>query len=102
MADAKHTPGPWRLDPPRMGDLNDHEYHTIEAGDGVGTDRLQGFCTSSFMSIADARLITAAPDLLEACLVIAQWAQAGQSFMYPPGSLQQITSAIAKATGSGS
>jgi hypothetical protein len=48
---------------------------------------------------ANARLIAAAPDLLEACLLFARWAQATDDFRYPPGSLQQLHAAIAKAKG---
>ena len=57
---AKHTPGPWRADA-----WNFHSRTTVRAGDetiaechGHGRDRHQ--CE------ADARVIAAAPDLLEA------------------------------------
>lgn len=102
MADAKHTPGPWVLDPPRMAGLNDHEYHTIEAGDGVSVEgRFKGFTTSSFMSIEDARLIAAAPELLKAPIELRKQIndfciQYGEADFYTG----DATAAITQATGS--
>jgi hypothetical protein len=46
--------------------------------------------------IEDARLIAAAPELLEVCKLFAVCSGAG--FVYPAGSLQQLYAAIAKAT----
>ena len=54
---AGHTPGPWVLDPSDLSHVLDDQYHGI----GIGNTRLVGFITE-----ADARLIVAAPDLLEA------------------------------------
>jgi hypothetical protein len=63
---AAHTPGPWILDDPRRVRPEYVGYHHIDAGKGfhdehTGTD----FGLSGFMSEADARLIAAAPDLLD-------------------------------------
>ena len=68
---ATHTPGPWILDAPsRRMDRHDEpefrDYHHIDAGVGFFDDT-EGFGITGFMSEADARLITAAPDLLAAC-----------------------------------
>lgn len=68
MSEFKGTPGPWRLDEKGVG--NDHiidgEYHVIEAGIGYCGPNSAGFGLHGFMSIADARLIAAAPKLLKA------------------------------------
>ena len=54
-----HTPGPWKFIPPddQVLDLFSPEYFFI---DGPGAD------VHGHMTIADARLIAAAPELLEA------------------------------------
>ena len=56
---AAHTPGPWKCNPPddQVVDLFTPEYFFIE---GPGAD------VHGHMTLADARLIAAAPDLLEA------------------------------------
>jgi hypothetical protein len=64
---TKHTPGPWVLDDIAHSHV-DADYHIIDAGkgyhlDGEGSD---GFNLSGCMSLDDARLIAAAPDLLAA------------------------------------
>lgn len=63
-----HTPGPWLLDQiERGGDLVSDGYHFIEAGKGFHNgDDENGFCISGCMSLANARLIAAAPCLLAA------------------------------------
>lgn len=68
MSEKKATPGPWILD-----DANNHadvianDYHFIDAGNGFHDTRTnQGFGIAGCMSIGDALLIAAAPDLLEA------------------------------------
>ncbi len=97
MANAKHTPGPWLQ---WAGSNIIIRLHSGE--DRVEDLRICEVAPNTFGDAgrANARLIAAAPELLEACLVFARWAQAGQSFVYPPGSLSQVTDAILKATGS--
>ena len=55
----KHTPGPWTVNPRKLG--------TVEATDEFGTDVIatMGGSTSGH-PVANARLISAAPDMLEA------------------------------------
>lgn len=98
---AAHTPGLWVIDPPSMGEINGGEYHTIEAGDGFTKGRYVGFRVSAFMSIADARLIAAAPELLNACRAYDEWAD--KTYCNDPGLhaiREAMRAAIAKATGS--
>jgi hypothetical protein len=62
---AEHTKGPWRLDDPIHATHIDETYHFIDAGDGLSHDA-SGFGISGFLSLANARLIAAAPELLDA------------------------------------
>lgn len=63
-----HTPGPWRLEPCSHGGL------ILRRGDDNGplmSRHPQGGL--QIVPEADARLIAAAPDLLEACRFVAKW-----------------------------
>lgn len=90
---ANHTPGPWKFtaSSPEEG----FECFWIEAddefrssiGDVHGPQNNEGY--------ANATLIAAAPDLLEACLA-ADW----NSLDIPEFVREKLTAAIAKATGS--
>lgn len=62
MQEAKHTPGPWECDP--IG----HEVYETERMTVIATLPL-------VRTIADARLIAAAPDLLEALIAIVEQSQ---------------------------
>lgn len=63
----KHTPGPWVMDGKHYRGKLDRHYHAITAGCGFHvTDDDEGFEITGCISTADARLIAAAPDLLEA------------------------------------
>ncbi len=69
---SKHTPGPWKLiKNPLPGEPNARcPYWHMDAGAGYPREvdgELRGFRVAAYMSNADARLIAAAPDLLEAC-----------------------------------
>lgn len=69
MEKFKGTPGPWRIDDkdPTFSALAGDTYHLIKAGGGYHDDeKNKGFSISGFMSIHDANLISAAPELLEA------------------------------------
>ena len=57
---TKHTPGPWQFNPARIG-----QQYRIQ--DNKGSFLLEG------VNIYDARLIAAAPDLLESLEVLAEY-----------------------------
>lgn len=115
MSAAKHTPGPWLLDAVDTHHVTDpgiDGYHAITAGAGFFSpeSKERGFHLTSYMSLADAKLMAAAPDLLEALLcaykaldaigdemtVGERYTNAGQ---YLLDALQPARDAIAKATG---
>ncbi len=73
---SEHTPGPWNLASPKEGGcldqkedrlicttINNHLYHIAETFQYRNTE----FNTPDGVSLANARLIAAAPDLLAAC-----------------------------------
>lgn len=66
--EAKHTAGPWRatLGNSQMSDPGTTIYHRGQWGVYSDAD-------SHGDAEADARLIAAAPDLLEACLKLVEW-----------------------------
>lgn len=88
MSEQKHTPGPWTLAPCSHGGL------ILRRGDAIGRDtHIQS--SLQILPEADAHLIAAAPDLLQACKV-AFVALAAPEW----GEVQdQIRAAIAKAEG---
>jgi hypothetical protein len=97
MTQAKHTPGPWIID--RNGDVNHHSYFVsdfpIAMVSGPLTDKA-----------ANARLIAAAPDLLEALIEtsssLRQCFECDEDAADAYGITEQLKkadSAIAKATG---
>lgn len=94
----KHTPGPWRLN----GALVDGQKRWwIEAG---STNPLSSAMTfpATNPTIEDARLISASPELLEACrsaLADVLYDEHSEHTLCP-ATLEQLRSAIRKATGS--
>lgn len=85
----KHTPGPWKMD----------KWNTVK--DIVGnTILVEGLALSgrtNHESLANTRLIAAAPDLLEALLDMVS---AMESYGYPHSpEIATARAAIAKATG---
>jgi hypothetical protein len=69
-----HTPGPWKLDDFGRYDasLLTGDYHAVSAGNGYHADGENGtgFGLTGFLEMEDARLIAAAPQLLEACKAV--------------------------------
>jgi hypothetical protein len=83
-----HTPGPWRT-----YDIFGGKYQEVFGPRTPGKDRLQVY------GKADARLISAAPELLAACELVALWMLGGQPGPHSDSVvLEQVKSAIHKAT----
>jgi hypothetical protein len=84
---SKHTPGPWKIVP------SWHDW-IVEGPNGEEIIWQDGNYNTPTISIEDARLIAAAPDLLEALKEVYDWC-------YPTDSAWAIKAraAIAKATG---
>lgn len=96
----KHTPGPWKL-------YQAQEHSTLEVQDGCGTHSKNavvhwaGFDSSDkpqAEKLANARLITAAPDLLEAAKTLAAWDQSTDDTALLSIACSKARVAIAKAT----
>ena len=97
---AQHTPGPWAIsiaDPHRVVLANGSSkgLEVAQAKEFVPQYREQ--------SLANARLIAAAPDLLEALQTLLGWVEAWDvGFLFDdewPADEAKIKAAIAKATG---
>ena len=92
MSEVKHTPGPWRYES-TSGSNYARIFLSANEEDG---DNLRGYCGE-----ANARLIAAAPELLEAlqhiqrCIPLGGFAQ----IHHNSDTWAQIDAAIAKATG---
>lgn len=79
----QHTPGPWR------------KFKYKPSDDDLGVEGADGYTLAEDLSLADANLIAAAPDLLEAlqmCLAVVKPPQNCIPWDY-------ARAAIAKATG---
>jgi len=104
---ATHTRGPWRLDDPIHADVLSEDYHCIDAGRGYCTeDDRNGFGISGFMSLADARVMAAAPTMLAALYEALDYFEAREDINYdgtgPNAAMSlanEIRAAIAKAEG---
>lgn len=83
---SNHTPGPW------SAGHTFQKYHAVTCGDGRAV-ALTGtlFSADSAESIANAHLIAAAPELLEALIGLEQWV-GGTAY-------DRARAAIAKAKG---
>lgn len=98
---AKHTPGPWKV---IIYDAGDVDYlsgapSVVSDAHDCGIVHTKGFVQQHWRSArgdaeihANARLIAAAPELLEA-------AQAALEWMDDPALIEQLTVAISKALG---
>ena len=89
----KHTPGPWVVDPAvRQG----FTVYAPKEGFIVGTQDEEGRY-GAIESEANARLIAAAPELLEALKSVIAWLDAPDESAFSDSELARA--AIAKATG---
>lgn len=86
-----HTPGPWEALPPETS----HAHYRVvrHRTAGINEHRIALSCCK-----ADARLIAAAPELLEALELFAKLAEA-QDLLMPLHQQKQVRDAIAKARG---
>jgi len=97
--EPKHTPGPWiargygdECEVIKAPQCLADRYAPIEickCGQDVGENE----------RCPDARLIAAAPDLLEVAEMFLEYTTAGKGFNYPLGSVEMLFNAIAKAKG---
>ena len=87
MTNTVHTPGPWRYENPSIGSNYARIFFSADEKDG---DNLCGYCGE-----ANARLIAASPELLEALELILTADQRGFGLDYIKGCAR---AAIAKAT----
>lgn len=96
MSETKHTPGPWVIRPRN----NPHEWDVVKFDTSAGDD--PWFIAAVFdgaegrLSADNARLIAAAPDLLE---VVSDWLDVGNSMSGRRIIRERARAAIAKATG---
>ena len=92
-----HTPGPWKYEHFTSG------YYMVSQ-DHAAVERKWGYIAqvrdraNSERTLANARLITAAPELLAAALAAVEWVGMDGDGISDPV-LEQLKRAIAKATG---
>jgi hypothetical protein len=89
---VKHTPGPWEVlefpDCYQINGIRDHQYDEIaETGDNTELDE------------ANARLISAAPELLEALRGLLSHVESWKVVETAHGDIANARAAISKATG---
>lgn len=88
----RHTPGPWHLDPPSHAGVIESDYHAVQIG------ACESNVISGFMSLEDARLIAAAPDMLASLRQVEAEMRAGLGSSFGE-TREQVRRAIAKAEG---
>jgi hypothetical protein len=101
---TKHTPGPWTE--PRIYRARDNEITRIAIYDSNGTTTVHSINSACLNrstwneALANAHLIAAAPELLEALQELSNLMEAVHSHDYTPDSFttQPARTAIAKAT----
>ena len=97
--DIKHTPGPWAVfqndsDEERL-DIN--SLHPSGKGAFFVAETIGGLADGEME--ANARLIAAAPDLLQACEQAEHWLDHDDGSAEPAEMLRVLRAAIAKANG---
>ena len=97
MSNAQHTPGPWVMDDAQPGDLFRHVLH----GNGDSFGYICRISTNGNANAdADARLIAAAPELLEALQRLsAQCERLRMAWQLESDAERTARAVIAKATG---
>lgn len=105
MSDSKHTPGPWEILPEEAGRDYIRVRGTIPGSrfkvSNVLVTTYKGQATEAYdreikETRANARLIAAAPELLEALIACEK---SMREALYVPPSITKARAAIAKATG---
>jgi hypothetical protein len=95
---SKHTPGPWKI----ITSWNDY---MVEGPNGEEIIWQDGNYDTPTISLEDACLIAAAPDLLMALNQVMSWIDNwSPEFVYDeewPADRDKVRAAIAKATGQG-
>jgi hypothetical protein len=101
MSTTKHTPGPWTI-----VSTVAHPFAVVADGKQVAVAQSAQATIQAPERAANARLIAAAPELLEAnikAIEVLTWAEAAglpvQEHIQLREHLQQVRAAIAKATG---
>lgn len=102
MEKFKGTTKPWRIDDddPTFSAVASDTYHHISAGGGYhNEEKNKGFGISGFMSIHDANLIAASPELLEALQkMVSKACKQNWNDAYPE-EIKSAQAAINKALG---
>lgn len=96
MSKTKHTPGPWVMDDAQPGDLFRYVLH----GNGDSFGYICRISTNGNANAdADARLIAAAPELLEAVIELKDVCNRPSAARTRAEAWRKLDKAIAKATG---
>lgn len=91
MPEIKHTPGPWRCEGPD----DFHDFNILHNGDSLAVAAVVSNMRDLPQITANANLIAAAPEMLEALLDAKEWLS-GWASAEPY--LSEIEAVIAKAT----
>jgi hypothetical protein len=100
---AKHTPGPWRLDAYRDSGRPNPGTIVADNPHGEGAEEVASinWIAGGFHAeqVANARLIAAAPELLEALTALMEFWDSGSPVHPGAEVVSEARAAIAKATG---
>ena len=97
MKTTTHTPGPWRIRGKRDGLITVETVATAPAGYGLPVANVLCHSYMQDPSEANAMLIAAAPELLEACKLVL--AQHDTTDCMGPTVAADVRAAVQKATG---
>lgn len=100
MSAAKHTPGPWWVTDSGVRDAGGYICHTNKAQRYEGQD--ERYERETAERAANARLIAAAPELLEALSQIRELAYSGRHEEHFNAIQDRAEAALAKAAGGAS